>query len=166
MFRDDRLEFKNGTLQLKMLEDPWPTSSRDTKKPRRSTKFDFSGTNYETCTLGHVSCLEAMLEEDPDLIETICQQAKEIAAIRKPAPSESHDDKYSTLQTDPEFAARALLFKKGFGKKSNRRLATHKLKDDKEFKGRKDEDLQVDASGNSNDHDDNVDGNLNEGNDC
>ena len=166
MFRDDRLEYKNGTLQLKMPEIPGPTTS-DNKKPRRSTKFDFSGTNYENCTLGHVSCLEAMLEEDQDLIKTICQQAREIAGIRKPVPS--REGKYSSLQTDPEFVARALLFKKG--KKSNRRDATHK--DNEESEGRNnDEDLGggngdvdvVDGSGGGNDDDDNLP--VNEGNDC
>ena len=106
-----------------------------------------------------------MLEEDQDLIETICQQAREIAGIRKPVPS--RNGKYSSLQTDPEFAARALLFKKG--KKSNRR--DHK--DNEESEGHNnDEDLGggngdvdvVDGSSGGNDDDDNLP--VNEGNDC
>jgi hypothetical protein len=144
MFRDDRLEYKNGTLQLKMPDISGPTAN-DKKKPRRSTKFDFSGTNYETCTLGHVACLEAMLEEDPNLIDTICQQARELAGVRKPAPA--RDDKYASLQTDPEFAARALLYRKG--KKSNGKDAT------REDKVANDKDL--DDGGNDHDSADNMD---------
>lgn len=110
MFRDDCLDYKKGMLQVRMPEIP----KGGTQKPRRTTKFDFSGTNYETCTLGHIACLEAMAEEDSELIEEICKQAREVAGIRKPlaplAPREN--DKYSTLQTNPEFLARALLFKK------------------------------------------------------
>jgi hypothetical protein len=123
----------------------------DKKKPRRSTKFDFSGTNYESCTLGHVACLEAMLEEEPNSIGTICDQAREIGGGRKPAQSLAEDDKYASLKTDPEFMARALLFKKG--KKTNGRDITHK--DDK---GSKDGDDQLE---------DNLD-NVDEGNnsDC
>jgi hypothetical protein len=123
MFRDDRLEYKNGTLQVKMLEIPTGAAVRNDKKqkPKRSTKFDFSGTNYETCTLGHVACLEAMLEDDAELIENICEQAREFSGpgVRKSA-CDDHDtgsSKYATLKADPEFLARALLFKKG--KKSN-----------------------------------------------
>ena len=128
MFRDDHLEYKNGTLQFKMPEMiPTGAAIRNDKKqnlkPKRSTKFDFSGTNYETCTLRHVACLEAMLEDDPELIENICKQAREFVGpgVRKPS-CDDHDtgsSKYATLKADPEFLARALLFKKA--KKSNGR---------------------------------------------
>ena len=98
-----------------------PTVRNDkNQKPKRSTKFDFSGTNYETCTLGHMACLEAMFEDDPELIEKICKQAREFVGpgVRKPC-DEGDNNKYATLKADPEFLARTLLFKKG--KKSNRR---------------------------------------------
>jgi hypothetical protein len=153
MFRDDRLEYKNGTLQVKMPETSGFTVKNDKKpKPKRTTKFDFSGTNYETCTLGHVACLEAMLEEDPELIESICKQARDITGVRKPQHDHDNNDKYATLQTDPEFLARASLFKKG--QKRNVKDATHK--DNEESKGN-DEDLDG-----SNDHD--VNGKELEGN--
>ena len=84
-----------------------PGLTNDKKKPRRSTKFDFSGTNYESCTLGHVACLENMLEEEPDSIRTICDQAREIGSRKLAAPSLADDDKYASLKTDPEFMARA-----------------------------------------------------------
>jgi hypothetical protein len=132
MFRDDRLEYKNGTLQLKMPEIPGArvstADSKKDKKPKskRTTKFDFSGTNYETCTLGHMSCLEAMLEEAPELIEDICKQARDIGGVRKQLRGDhDNNDKYATLQTDPEFLARASLFKNLKGKKRNGK-ATHK----------------------------------------
>lgn len=130
MFRDDRLEYKNGTLQVKMPEIPGVSTVNDKNdkksskpKSKRTTKFDFSGTNYETCTLGHMSCLETVLEEDPELIENICKQAREIAGVRKLSRDHAsgNNDKYATLQTDPEFLARASLFKNLKGKKSNRR---------------------------------------------
>jgi hypothetical protein len=121
MFRDDRLEYKNGTLQIKTSESeiPGATVRNDKQKPKRTTKFDFSGTNYDTCTRGHVACMEIMLEEDPELIENICKQAREIVGVRKPAYDDSNN-KYATLQADPEFLARVSLFKKGrMQKKSN-----------------------------------------------
>jgi hypothetical protein len=141
MFRDDQLEYKNGTLQLKTPEIPGVTVKNDKKsqkpKPKRTTKFDFSGTNYETCTLGHVACLEVMLEEDPELIEDICKQARDIAGVRTGKPPRDCDtnDKYATLQTDPEFLARALLFKNLKGKKSNRKDSDATHKDNEESKG-------------------------------
>jgi hypothetical protein len=113
MFRDDCLEYKNGTLQVRMPEIPGVTVKNDKQKPKRSTKFDFSGTNYENCTLGHMSSLEAMLEDDPEPIEYICEQARKIAGMRKPCDDRASDNKYATLQADPEFLARALLFQKG-----------------------------------------------------
>jgi hypothetical protein len=125
MFRDDRLEYKNGTLQVKTLTIPKNIVKNDKipQKPKRTTKFDFSGTNYETCTLGHVACLEAMFDENPELIENICKQAKEIAGLRKACDDRDDDSnsnsKYALLKADPEFLARALLFRKG--KKSNGR---------------------------------------------
>jgi len=112
MFRDDRLEYKNCMLQVKMAENPGVATVNNDKKPKRTTKFDFSGTNYETCTLGHVACLEAMLEEDPELVEDICKQAKEITDVRKPLAHNHDNDKYAMLQSDPDFLARASLFKK------------------------------------------------------
>jgi hypothetical protein len=154
MFRDDRLEYKNGTLQVKMPEIPGVSTVNDKNdkksskpKSKRTTKFDFSGTNYETCTLGHVSCLETMLEEDPELLENICKQAREIAGVRKLSRDHAsgNNDKYATLQTDPEFLARASLFKNLKGKKSNGR-ATHKDNEESRAQpeGGNDEDIQVD----------------------
>ena len=109
MFRDDRLEYKNGSLQVKMPDIPRVTiKNNKSQKPKQSTKFDFSGTNYETCTLGHVACLEAMLEEDPELIENICKLAKENVGVRKPCGGDDRDSnnlKYTTLQADPKFLA-------------------------------------------------------------
>ena len=125
MFRDDRLEYKNGTLHIKAPEISGVNAKgkeRKTQKPKRTTKFDFSGTNYETCTQGHVACLEVMLKYDTKLVEEICKQAREIApGIRtgKPLASHEHHDKYSLLQSDPEFLARASLFKNLMGKKNN-----------------------------------------------
>src|ERR1700678_3690150 len=94
MFRDDRLEYnvKNRTLQVKMPEIPTarPATVKNDRKSqqpklRRTTKFDFSGTNYETCTLGHVACLEAMIAEDSETIDEICKQLRELASgVRKP----------------------------------------------------------------------------------
>jgi hypothetical protein len=104
LFCDDRLEYKNGALQVKMPEIIGVTVKND-KKPKRTTKFDFSGTNYETCTLGHVACLEAMLKDDPELVEKICKQAREFAGVRKPHDDHASDDKYAMLQADPEFLA-------------------------------------------------------------
>ena len=121
LFRDDRLEYKNGTLQVKTLEVT-VKNDKIPQKPKRSAKFDFSGTNYETCMLGHVACLEAMLEDDPELIENICKQVREVARLHKACTDDDDRDsnnKYALLQADPEFLARALLFKKG--KKSNER---------------------------------------------
>jgi hypothetical protein len=117
MFRDDRLEYKNGTLQVKMPEIPGVSTKNDKQKPKRTTKFDFSGTNYQTCTFGHLACLEAMFEDDPKSIENICERAREIAGVRKPCDDRDSNNKYATMQADPEFLARALLFKKV--KKSN-----------------------------------------------
>lgn len=114
MFHDDHLEYKNSTLQVKTLAVPKDTVKNDKipQKPKRTTKFDFSGTNYETCTLGHVACLEAMLQEDPELIEDICKQAQEISGMRKALACDDHaDNKYTLLKADPEFMARASLFK-------------------------------------------------------
>lgn len=116
MFRDDHLEYKNGTLQVKMSEIPTGgyTVNKNTQKPKRTTKFDFSGTNYETCTLGHIACLEAILDDDPELIDDICKQARELASVGVRKLCDDRDsNKYATLQTNPEFLARALLFKKG-----------------------------------------------------
>lgn len=123
MFRDDCPEYNKGTLQVKMSDIPAFNAKGGTQKPRRTTKYDFSGNNYETCTLGHVACLEEMSEEDRELIEEICKQAREVAGVRKLLAPCEHD-KYSTLQTDPEFLARALLFKSQKGKKNNN--ATYK----------------------------------------
>src|ERR1700678_66845 len=146
MFRDDRLEYnvKNRTLQVKMPEIPTARpatvkNDRKSQKPklRRTTKFNFSGTNYETCTLGHVACLEAMLEEDPELIEDICRQARDIADVRKLL--RDHDNnKFAALQSNPDFLARASLFKKGFKKekKTNRMEASHKDADNHDFDGK------------------------------
>ena len=167
MFRDDRLEYKNGTLQLKP-EIPGAILKND-KKPRsrRTTRFDFSGTNYETCTRGHMSCLETMLAADPELIEDICKHAKELAGVRKSLLRDDDDDndsKYATLQTDPEFLARASLFQNLKGKKSNsgRARATHKDNLDKEeSKARGSNDGDIDGSNEYND----VNGNELEGND-
>src|ERR1700678_3693652 len=118
MFRDDRLEYKRGTLQVKMPEIPGARAQDNEKKPRQTTKFDFSGTNYETCTLGHVACLEAIIAEDSETIDEICKQSRELASgVRKPLAPRAEHDKYSALQADPEFLAHALLFKNLKGKK-------------------------------------------------
>jgi hypothetical protein len=128
MFRDDRLEYKDGTLQLKQdILGANLKNDKKTLKPKskRTTKFDFSGTNYETCTRGHVACLETMVEEVPEMIEDICKQARDLASIRKSSRDDryldNNESKYATLQTDPEFLARASLFKNLKGKKSNGR---------------------------------------------
>ena len=137
MFRDDRLEYKKGMLQVNMPETSGVTVKNDKPKPKRTTKFNFSGTNYETCTLGHVACLETMLKEDPKLIEGICKQANNIAGVCKPQHN-LVNNKYAILQTDPEFLACVSLFKKG--KKSNRGDATHK-DNDEDLDGSNDHDI-------------------------
>lgn len=118
MFRDDRLEYKDSTLQLKqdILGANLKNDGKTLKpKSKRTTKFDFSGTNYETCTRGHMASLETMFEEVPEVIKDICKQARELASVRKPSRDDryldNNESKYATLQTDPEFLARASLFK-------------------------------------------------------
>ena len=150
MFRDDRLEYKNCTLQVKMPDIPVARVNKNNSKPkssRRTTKYDFSGTNYETCTLGHVSCLETLLEMDPDLIENICKQARELAGVRKLSRDHDNMDKYTALQTDPEFLARASLFKNLKGKK-NKGGAAHKDNEESRAGGSNNEDIGNGLEGN------------------
>ena len=117
MFHDNHLEYKNGMLQVKMPEiSGVQINNPDKKKLRQTTKFDFSGTNYETCMLGHVACLEAMFKEDLELIEDICKQVRDFAADRNPQNDHDNNDKYAMLQTDPKFLSHLSLFKK---KRSN-----------------------------------------------
>lgn len=85
------------------------------RKPRRSTKFDFSGTNYEVQTMGYLSGLEDEHREDPNLFTKICNKAKQASSAQKPA-GEVVEDKFATIRSNPAFLARASLRTKILGR--------------------------------------------------
>lgn len=49
-----------------------------TQKQKHSTKFDFSGTNYEIQTLGYLVGIEEECKLDPNLFKKICEKAKKV----------------------------------------------------------------------------------------
>jgi hypothetical protein len=110
MYRDDRLEFNKGSLTIKKTETTVDTGKdgKMMQKQRRSTKFDFSGTNYEVQTYGYLSGIEDMLKTDPNLFTKICDKAKKASGARKPA-GEVVEDKFASMRLDPAFLARASL---------------------------------------------------------
>lgn len=99
MYRDDRLEFKKGSLLVKKTETTVDAGEdgKMIQKPRRSTKFDFSGTNYEVQTMGYLSGIEDEHKEDPNLFTKICNKAKQASGARKPA-GEVIEDKFATIR--------------------------------------------------------------------
>lgn len=118
MYRDDRLEFKKGSLLVKKTEITTASASgMDTgedgkliQKQKRSTKFDFSGTNYLAKTLGYRAGMEDEHNMDSDLFTKICDRAKKASGARKPAcDPEDVEDKYASIRLDPAFIARASL---------------------------------------------------------
>jgi hypothetical protein len=56
MYRDDRLVYNNGSLVVKKTETTVDTGEdrKTVQKQRCSTKFNFSGTNYEVPTMGYL----------------------------------------------------------------------------------------------------------------
>jgi hypothetical protein len=109
MYRDDRLEFKKGSLLVKKTETTMDTGEdgNPMQKQRRSTKFDFSGTNYEVVTFGYLAGIEDEHKIDPNLFKNICDKAQKASSTRKPV--EIINDKYSSIRSDPAFLARASL---------------------------------------------------------
>jgi hypothetical protein len=114
------LSYKNGSLSARTMEvkvtESNPEANADdnaedakggakAKKWKRSAKFDFSGTNYEACTMGYLAGIENECADDPDFYTKICSKAREASSARKP-PSEAVD-KFSSLRSDPNFLARA-----------------------------------------------------------
>lgn len=110
MYRDDRLEFKKGSLLVKKTETTLDAGEdgKTVQKQRRSIKFDFSGTNYEVLTLGYLAGIEDEYKMDPNLFTKICDQAKKASGARKPAVSVV-EDKFASIRLDPAFLARASL---------------------------------------------------------
>jgi hypothetical protein len=123
MYRDDRLEFNKGSLLVKKTETSVDTGKdgKTMQKQRRSTKFDFSGTNYEVQTLGYLAGIEDEHQADPSLFMKICDKAKQASGARKPA-GEVVDDKFASMRLDPAFLSRASLRAKISGR------AIHTLK--------------------------------------
>ena len=78
------------------------------QKQRRSTKFDFSGTNYEVQTMGYLAGIEDEHKMDPDLFMKICDKAKQASGAQKPT-SEVAEDKFASMRLDPAFLVRASL---------------------------------------------------------
>jgi hypothetical protein len=114
MYRDDRLEYKKGSLLVKKTETATGMDTEEDQKSmqkqKRSTKFDFSGTNYLAQTFGYCSGIKAEHKIDPDLFTKICDKAKKASGARKPADdSEDVEDKYASIRLDPAFIARASL---------------------------------------------------------
>jgi hypothetical protein len=112
MYRDDRLEFKKGSLLVKKTETTMDTGEdgKTLQKQKRSIKFDFSGTNYEVLTYGYLAGIEEEYKMDPDLFTKICDKAKKASNARKPTvDSEVVEDKFSSMRLDPTFLARASL---------------------------------------------------------
>ena len=117
MYRDDRLEFKMGSLLVKKTETTVDTGKdgKMIQKQRRSTKFDFSGTNYEVQTLGYLAGIEDEHKMDPNLFMKICDKARQASGARKPV-SKVVEDKFSSMRLDPAFLARASLRNKISGR--------------------------------------------------
>lgn len=119
MYRDDRLEFKKGSLSVKKTETAVDTGEdgKTTQKQKRSTKFDFSGTNYEIQTLGYLAGIEEECKLDPNLFKKICEKAKKANGARKPAGGDHEvEDKFASIQSDPAFLARTSLRAKMSGR--------------------------------------------------
>ena len=109
MYRDDRLEFNKGSLTIKKTETAVDTGKdgKIMQKQRRSTKFDFSGTNYEVQTCGYLTGIKVEHETDPNIFTKICEKAKKASGARKPV--EVVEDKFASMRSDPAFLARASL---------------------------------------------------------
>ena len=134
MYRDDRLEFKKGSLSVKKTETAVDTGEdgKTTQKQKRSTKFDFSGTNYEVQTLGYLAGIEEECKLDPNLFKKICEKAKKANGARKPAGGDHEvEDKFASIRSDPAFLARTslrakmsgrVIFKTENGENSNGKL--------------------------------------------
>jgi hypothetical protein len=105
MYRNDHLEYKNGSLSAKTMEvkvtESTPEANADddaedtkggakVKKRKRLAKFDFSGTNYEACTMGYLAGIETEFADDPDFYTKICSKAREASSARN-LPSEAVD---------------------------------------------------------------------------
>ena len=60
MYCNNHLEYKKGSLLVKKTETAMDTGEDGTimQKQRHSTKFDFSGTNYEVQTMGYLAGIE------------------------------------------------------------------------------------------------------------
>lgn len=112
MYRDDRLEYKKGSLSVKKTETAVNTEEdgKPIQKLKRSTKFDFSGTNYEIETFGYLAGIEQEYELDPNLFKRICENAKKASGARKPAGGDREiEDKFASIRSDPAFLARTSL---------------------------------------------------------
>lgn len=97
------------------------------KRPKRTTKFDFSGGNYEACTLGHLAGMNYVAKDKPDLFDRICKGAKEAAGLQEASNNDNdaeEEEHYTGLKADPEFMARALLL-------SRKKIAAPKIQDTK-----------------------------------
>ena len=140
MYRDDRLEFNKGSLTIKKTETAVDTGKdgKIMQKQRRSTKFDFSGTNYEVQTCGYLAGIKVEHETDPNIFTKICNKAKKASGARKPV--EVVEDKFASMRSDPAFLARARI--------SGRAIPSRNLK----------ETCNADEANNSGDEDDEVKG--------
>ena len=119
MHRDDRFEFKKGSLFVKKTETAADTGEdgKTTQKQKRSTKFDFSGTNYEIQTLGYLTRIEEECKLDPNLIKKICKKAKKANGTQKPAGGDHEvEDKFASIRSDPAFLARTSVQAKMSGR--------------------------------------------------
>ena len=87
------------------------------QKQKHSTKFDFSGTNYEIQTLGYLAGIEEECKLDPNLIKKICKKAKKANGAQKPAGGDHEvKDKFASIWSDPAFLARTSLRAKMSGR--------------------------------------------------
>jgi hypothetical protein len=111
MYRDDRLEYKKGSLLVKKTETTLDTGEdgKTMQKQRRSTKFDFSGTNYEILTMGYLAGIEDEHNLNPDLFTRICDKAKKALGSGARKPAVKVEDKFASIRLDPAFLARASL---------------------------------------------------------
>jgi hypothetical protein len=110
MFRDGHLEYKNGILSVRKTQTAGGTEEdgKNTQKQKRLAKFDFSGTNYLSCTLGYIAGIEAEYKEDQDFFKRIRMQVNEVAGVRR-SPHNDDQDKFVKLRSDPQFLARTAL---------------------------------------------------------
>lgn len=165
MFRDGRLEYKNGILSIRKTQTAKGAGGDggDTRGQKRSAKFDFSGNNYLSCTLGYIAGIEVEYKEDRDFFKRIRTQVNEVAGVRR-SPHDDDQDKFAKLRSDPQFLARAALGRNK-GKKINQGNSTgHKdALGDKDIEGSNDIEVDEAIKGGGGDDDEGGGGDDDEG---